>query len=211
MNPAPPVTSALIAVADALGRHAGAGEPRCRPRSRRRADDRPVGGDRRRLEDAAGRSRRRRPRLVRDAGAGRAAPTRTTLAPVSTDARRRRAPSRRTRAPDATRRPAPRSTGGSTSRIGGDRDVALHPDARAPPRPRRATGGAPSAPASTSAWACRYFSGVPMSIQYASLCEREQAAGLVEHARERLALDRDGQAAAGCGRAPTARARRCRR
>ena len=53
-------------------------------------------------------------------------------------------------------------------RVGVDVGLALHPHARRDLAGARA-GGPPSAARSTSVCACRYFSGVPMSIQYASL------------------------------------------
>ena len=166
MNPAPPVTSTRIASAFLRnpctarpGRRrapARAGPPSCGPtrwRPRRRGRPRP-----RRC-----RSPPRSPRAARRGAApsarrARRAPRRCPhRAPSRRCARRHARPRRRRRAPALRAPRRRRSSASPCTQMPGARSVAP------------GDGGSPSDPCSTSPCDCRYFSGVPMSSQYASL------------------------------------------
>ena len=129
------------------------------------ADDRVVGRDRARPRIARRRRRSRSPpRRPSDGAVVHHRPHARAPAPT---VRPRRPPSRRP-ARRRRRRAVAEQHRRSSARVGVDRRRRPAPRPRARARARPAPAAPPSAPASTSACAWRYFSGVPMSSQYAS-------------------------------------------
>ena len=215
MNPAPPVTmtriaSALRVVGSGSGRRTRAARRSCAGAERRaRADDRVVGRDRAALEHGAGADDRvDRLGVVGEHGVvvqhRRSRPARRLRRP-----RPRRRPSRRPRAPAATRRRRRSAPGPRRARR---RRRRRRPAPRRPAqsRGRRAPAARPSAPPSTSACACRYFSGVPMSSQYASLAIANRRPGS-SSMRGNVSRSTDTVSRGGMRSSTAARARRCRR
>ena len=126
------------------------------------------------------------------------------------DRGRARAPTRARARRLRCARPSPISTGASTSRVGLDRRVALHPDAGRDLA--RAGRGRVRQPAGQRVGVgLEVLLGRPDVEPVRVALVAEQQPGLGEHARERLALDRHVEAGRDALAGTTARARRCRR